>query len=144
MLWEWANDPAVRRFSFNSEPIPWETHEQWFARKLSDPDSLVLIGYEADDAPVGQIRFDCRQQDGLVVSVSVAPIRRGRGYGRILVEDGLRHAVRKFPGKQAYALIKPDNLASIRLFENAGFRAAREVSINGHPAVSYVWQEPLL
>jgi UDP-2,4-diacetamido-2,4,6-trideoxy-beta-L-altropyranose hydrolase len=142
MLWEWANDPAVRRLSFNSEPIPWETHEHWFANKLSDPDSLVLIAYEADDAPVGQIRFDCSQQGGLAVSISVASIRRGRGYGRRLVEDGLRHAARTFPGKQAYALIKPDNLASIRLFESAGFTIARKVTINGHPAVSYVWQPP--
>jgi len=140
MLWEWANEPAVRRFSFNSDPIAWETHEQWFAQKLSDPNSSILIAYDADDQPVGQIRFDCREGDVLQVSASVPSGRRGRGYGRELIAEGLRQVSAMFPGRQAHALIKRDNVASLCAFRSAGFAMAGEVIVGGHKAVHYVWQ----
>ncbi|MBI4644486.1 MAG: UDP-2,4-diacetamido-2,4,6-trideoxy-beta-L-altropyranose hydrolase, partial [Deltaproteobacteria bacterium] len=43
MLWEWANDPEVRKNSFSSDPIPWEQHVSWFESKLRDPGYLFFI-----------------------------------------------------------------------------------------------------
>ena len=30
MIWSWANDPLTRAVSFSSDPIPWESHVEWF------------------------------------------------------------------------------------------------------------------
>ncbi len=143
VLWEWANEREVRRFSFHSDPIPWETHLQWFARKLSDPRSSIWIAYDADDEPVGQIRCDCTDDRELYVAVSVSLNRRGNGYGRKLIEEGLKQASKVFPGRRAHALIKHDNAASIRAFHRAGFTLAGEKTIEGHRALHYVRQPPL-
>jgi len=37
LLWEWANDPTVRRVSFSPEPIPWAQHVNWLKARLEDP-----------------------------------------------------------------------------------------------------------
>jgi UDP-2,4-diacetamido-2,4,6-trideoxy-beta-L-altropyranose hydrolase len=36
---EWVNDPEVRENAFNSNPIPWEVHQEWFAARVNDPKS---------------------------------------------------------------------------------------------------------
>ncbi|HLF07214.1 MAG TPA: UDP-2,4-diacetamido-2,4,6-trideoxy-beta-L-altropyranose hydrolase, partial [Thermoplasmata archaeon] len=43
LVWEWANDPDTREASFDTAPIPWETHEDWFAKKVVDPECVFLI-----------------------------------------------------------------------------------------------------
>jgi UDP-2,4-diacetamido-2,4,6-trideoxy-beta-L-altropyranose hydrolase len=140
LLWEWANEPAVRRFSFHSDPITWETHRQWFARELGDPQSSIWIAYDVDDEPVGQIRFNGGRNEGFYISLSVRASRRGRGYSRPLIAEGLRHASKTFPGQVAHAQIKCDNIASIRAFQAAGFTLAGNDTIEGHAAFHYVWQ----
>ena len=137
LIWEWANEPEVRRVSFASGQIPWETHQQWYSRTLSDPGSSIWIAYDAADEPVGQIRFESRE-GRMYVSVSVAAGRRGTGQARILIEEGLVQAAREFPGRRAHALIKRDNVASIRAFQRAGFTLAGEDTIDGHRAFHYV------
>ena len=57
-LWEWVNDPEVRKASFSSETIPWETHKTWFTKKLANPDCYIYIAIDENEKPVGQIRFD--------------------------------------------------------------------------------------
>jgi RimJ/RimL family protein N-acetyltransferase len=138
LLWEWANDPAVRQASFITDPIEWEAHQLWVSRKLSDPASLILIAYDARDEPVGQIRFDSGNDSGFNVSISVPADRRGLGYGRKIIEEGMRYASEVFPGKLAHALIRQENQASVRLFQQAGFRLLGEEIIAGHHAFHYV------
>lgn len=143
ILWEWANEPDVRRLSFSSGPISWEDHQQWYARRINDPDSAIWIARNADDQAVGQIRFDCQGDDAVHISISVAAGWRGRGFGRELIAAGLRKASRVFPGRLAHALIKRENEASVRAFEAAGFVLAGEETIQGSRAFRYVSQPAL-
>src|SRR5207253_11507460 len=52
LLWEWANEPAVRAVSFNPEPIPWDQHQQWFAAKLNDRACIFWIAEDNPGTPV--------------------------------------------------------------------------------------------
>ncbi len=45
LLFRWANDPVVRRHSFNANAIAWEEHCAWFAAKIRDPACLMLAQY---------------------------------------------------------------------------------------------------
>lgn len=113
-----ANDPAVRRQSFHSEPIAWATHQAWFAARLASPATRLFV-LDADGLPVGQIRFDC-DADEAAISYALDPLVRGRGWGTRLVGLGLERML-ALGAQRIRAEVKPDNAASIAVFERLGF-----------------------
>ena len=103
--------------------MPWETHEAWFSRALADPTRTLLIGIDPETRnKVGLVRFDLLESGQRLVGVNVAPEHRGRGLGALLLARALE--------RQSGALVaevRPDNRASVRLFEKLGFRRQSEV-----------------
>lgn len=136
VLWEWANDPATRSSAFSTDPIPWESHVQWFERKLADPRAMVYVA-EDHDGLIGQIRFDAGDGDDAEVDVTVAPSRRGRGLGAPLVAAGVEQLGRDRPSWSAVAIVKQDNVASRRSFIVAGFEETGSVRLGGHDVVRF-------
>ena len=127
---EWANDPGTRRQSFNSAPISPETHADWFTRKLADPNTLLLVfGNEAGEA-VGQVRFErtpvADMPDEITIGVSVDAAHRGNGLSGQLIELGCAVCQEQWGAVTIHAYIKPDNHASVRAFERAGFKLSDE------------------
>lgn len=118
LLFEWANDPVTRSASFNSDPIEWETHVEWLINSINSVKRILYLIMD-DETPVGTVRFD--KEDKIIVGVTVAPDQRGKGYGARIIE----HACSRYSSEngfaEIYAYIKPDNLASIKAFEKAGF-----------------------
>jgi UDP-2,4-diacetamido-2,4,6-trideoxy-beta-L-altropyranose hydrolase len=138
LLWEWANDAAVRAASFSTSPIPWETHEAWFAQKLSQEKCLILIAEDEEGSPVGQIRFDGRPDGECEVDVSIAPARRGQGLAAGLIGNGAQRVLNERRWLGIHAFVKPKNHASRRAFEAAEFRNLGEEDVNGHRAIHYL------
>ena len=138
MLWEWANDSAVRAAAFSSAPIPWEEHQAWFARKMKDPDCQILIAEDGQGRAIGQFRADWRSSQDADIDLSLSTEFRGGGYGRVLIDLGVRHALAERGAVRLHAFVKPENLASRRSFELAGFGALGEEYVNGQLAIHYV------
>ena len=134
-VWEWANDPAVRAVSFTSDAIPWEQHVAWFTRKLADANTRLWIA-EQDGAPLGQVRFDL---DGstATISVSLDTTRRGKSLGALLIWSACHKLFRESAVDAVHALIKPDNAASVRAFEKAGFEPAGQTEVKGCAALRF-------
>jgi RimJ/RimL family protein N-acetyltransferase len=119
LFYGWANDREVRKQAFNTSPIPWSTHQAWFAGKLRATGTRLFV-LEASSLPVGQIRFDAEGEE-LRIDYSLDEAVRGRGWGAHLVAKGVA-AVRKIlPGKIC-GVVKLDNKASQSVFERLGFR----------------------
>lgn len=154
LLFDWANDPAARAASFHSASIRLEEHRRWFAEKLNNPLSLIYIGEDcspnvagqdatAQEAacprPVGQVRF---QLDGnsAVISVGVAPEFRGKGWGATLVSFATRAVARNRLIDRVDAFVKPQNAASIRLFQKTGFDNNGAADMAGQPALRFSWR----
>jgi RimJ/RimL family protein N-acetyltransferase len=135
-LFEWANEPSTRAVSFHADPITWESHLGWLARRLSDPDTQLYVIEDETGAPIGQVRFDLADARA-TISVSVGEAHRGRGAGSAAIEAGVG-ALREtgFAGP-IVALIKPDNARSVSAFTAAGFSAAGEVVVQGAVALRY-------
>lgn len=127
---DWANDPDTRRQSFNSDPISPETHAAWFARKLADPNALLLVFENETGDPVGQVRFErtpvADRPDEIIIGVSVDVSQRGKGLASQLIELGCAACREQWGAVTIHAYIKPDNRASVRAFERAGFRLSGE------------------
>lgn len=133
LYFDWANEPVTRQQSFNSAPILWEAHKAWFARKVDDPNVLLLVFESEEGEPVGQVRFE-RQADGeVIIGLSVDSSFRGRGLASQLIREACavfqanwRSPVEVGQVVPISAYVKPDNKPSIRAFERAGFTYSHE------------------
>lgn len=136
-LLAWSNDPVTRRNSFDHQPIAPETHREWFRTKLHDPNMRIWIAEE--DVPVGVVRYE-RRGDEVQVGIAVAPEHRGRGLGTQLLRLSAERASEELAAPRLIALILPENVASIRAFERAGYRHAGTADVRGQQAVRLVYE----
>ncbi|MBK5375329.1 UDP-2,4-diacetamido-2,4,6-trideoxy-beta-L-altropyranose hydrolase [Pseudomonas sp. TH43] len=87
---------------------------------LRNPQHLLLIA-EADDGPVGVLRYDLRGLEA-EVSLSLLDQRIGLGWGRALLARGELFVRAHWPQLTAIrARVLPDNRASLKVFRDAGF-----------------------
>jgi UDP-2,4-diacetamido-2,4,6-trideoxy-beta-L-altropyranose hydrolase len=137
-LWEWANEPATRAASFSDDPIPWETHKEWFMKKISQSDVYLWIGVDEDDKPVGIVRFEPNDGGGFLVSIAIDRQKQGKGIGRSLLHIGIARMLSTYPHHVIHAFVKTTNGPSLALFDRAGFIRIGMETIRGHEAIHYI------
>ncbi|WP_232325857.1 GNAT family N-acetyltransferase [Spirosoma montaniterrae] len=136
LYFDWANDPDTRRQSFNSAPISFDTHTAWFTRKLTDANALLLLFENETGEPVGQVRFE-RGPNETVIGISVDAKHRGKGLASQLIERGCTVCREQWGAVTIHAYIKPENRASARAFERAGFVFSHESGKFGVDSLVY-------
>lgn len=120
LIWEWRNDPQTRQFSFHTDPIPWEIHQEWIKRVThSERPELFLVTVE--EVPVGMIRLHPKSRTTAQVSINLAPSVRAHGLGRRALSLACHKAKHSLGYKELLADIKPENKSSIALFEKEDF-----------------------
>jgi RimJ/RimL family protein N-acetyltransferase len=131
LLLGWRNDPATRSASRDQDVVPRAAHVAWLRRVLADPGRLLLV-VEHTGRPAGTVRFD-READGLwEVSITLAPYARGRRLAEGVLAAGERAWRDRVGDRPAVlACVRPDNAASARLFESAGYRRRAEPAADG-------------
>lgn len=125
MLFEWANDEEVRKKSFSSQKIFYEEHCIWFDKMMQDEHCVQWI-LQADEQAVGQIRLTL---DGEIAEVgySISAERRGEGFGKLMLMLATQRVQEKLPAvKKIIAKVKPSNIASLKAFEDNGYKALYE------------------
>ncbi len=141
LVWRWANDPETRAASFTPEPIPWESHVEWFRRRLSDPNCRIYIAEDDLGNPVGQIRFEPTDDPGAVeLSISVAGEWRGHGYGVAIVRAGSSRVIEELAVEHVDAVVKVSNEASLRSFRTAGLEELGPEERAGVDALRFRWR----
>jgi RimJ/RimL family protein N-acetyltransferase len=138
LLWQWANDPDVRRWSFHSDPIPWDDHILWFESKCGKPECIWYIACDAHQRPVGQLRIDLDAPLYGTVDISVAPEARGQGLATSMLCAALDQGVGAAVIGEVHAYVKPGNAASLRSFERAGFTSVGMATAEGMQAIHFV------
>jgi len=119
VLLEWRNNPSTRKASHNTALISEDAHIQWLKRILSNENRKLYIA-EINGAPVGTVRMDSGAL-GHELSWTISPTMRRTGLGKAMVVQfagGIPEPIR--------AEIKPGNVASIRIAEEAGMAFERE------------------
>ncbi|MBB3837360.1 RimJ/RimL family protein N-acetyltransferase [Runella defluvii] len=121
LYFEWANDEGTRQNSFNSDPIPYDKHVDWFVKKIQAPNSLMLVFENHLKQPVGQVRID-KNDDESVIGISIANHFRGNGFATSMIAQSIQAFFETFETESSViAYIKLANLASKKAFERAGF-----------------------
>ncbi len=118
---KWANDESVRANAFNSEEIPWNDHVSWFNNKLSNDQSRMYI-FEIDDRGVGQVRFDKKKEEVWDIDYMLDENFRGFGLGAEIINRSLKKLISEEKKVQIQALVKADNIPSVKVFEVLDFK----------------------
>lgn len=123
IYFKWVNEEVVRKNSFNSKKITLNDHEKWYLNKLKSKKSHLLI-FEKDSIPIGQIRFDIK--DNIAhIDYSIEKKYRGKGLGGILLKMGIKHIINDLKTKNIISFkaeVKTSNISSKKIFENNGFK----------------------
>jgi RimJ/RimL family protein N-acetyltransferase len=133
LLWRWANDAETRLNSFGKTPIPYEAHVAWLRGRL-DSEATRLWIFADEQGPLGQVRFDFAA-DVADISISVAPERRGRGRGVVMLQQALRALRDGRAGVRARAAVLARNARSLAMFRACGFETVCRERRDGEETV---------
>ncbi|MBA4369823.1 MAG: hypothetical protein C0403_19520 [Desulfobacterium sp.] len=76
-----------------------------------------------------------------VISISLDPAFRNKGYGRQIIAMGTRKIMERRNVEQVRAMVKKSNIASLRAFENALFEKEGLDEFLGEPSFRLVYRK---
>lgn len=138
LTFEWANDEQTRINSFNSTPIPFEDHSNWFDKKLIDENAWYYI-CELNSEPAGLIRFD-KKDNKLITGITIDKKYRGKKLSSKFLIKGCE-IVTEQTDLPIVAYIKKENIQSIKSFEKAGFTYHTDLIINNIDTYEYIYKQ---
>jgi UDP-2,4-diacetamido-2,4,6-trideoxy-beta-L-altropyranose hydrolase len=143
LIWHWANDEETRKNSYSQAYISWDEHIRWFASVQMQKNYRFYVARNRNEKPVGQIRFTIDGKDA-VVSFSVAPESRGRGYGKEILIEAAKKLFDETDIEQISAYVKSENMLSLKVFQKAGFHLVETVSFCEVKSCKMVLRRPAL
>ncbi len=121
-LWFWRSRPEVRRWSFDTEPIKYEKHKVWLARKLKNKKVKIYIAENKKGKKIGQVRFEINRKNSAYINVNLNPRFFGKGFGNKIIKVASEIFREKNPDiKELIAEIINENIISKRAFRKAGY-----------------------
>lgn len=120
IYFNWANDAEVRLQSFQSTPINFQDHTEWFLEKIGDDNSMLLVFFD-DGNPAGQVRIDKKKDSIGVIGIAIDKKFRGKGLAAHMISISSKVFLQENLGYTINAYIKKENLGSIKSFEKAGY-----------------------
>jgi L-amino acid N-acyltransferase YncA len=135
LIFEWNNDVQTRKNSFQSDAIQIEQHKVWFSKKIADKKAYYLIAL-FDKLPIALIRYDVSDIH-TSVGITVSNDYRGKGLSSQLLKESALLYFSQFKNP-LLAYIKPENIASIKSFEKAGYVYIRDEMVSNQKTLVYM------
>lgn len=126
LIFNWANEKEARKNSFNKEDISYKQHKEWFLNKMKNKDMFYIL--QQDDAVIGQIRVE-KIDIGLLISYSIDVKKRGKGYGKIIVQLLEKELLKYRINEKIIGYVKESNAASVKIFMDLGYEYSIENNI---------------
>lgn len=119
ILFDWRNDNETVKNSISQKKLLFKDHKAWFLKNYKNPFFYILTN---NSEQIGQIRFD--QYDyGLLLNYSIGSSFRGKGYGKKIIELGLKQI--SF-NSIVIAKVLKTNIASINILKSQEFKIQEE------------------
>lgn len=120
LLFEWVNEPSVRKNAFHMDSISYEEHIAWYKEILNNPNSAQYI-LMSNEKPIGQVRLSIKGIEA-EIDYSVDVRFRGSGYGQEILRLIKIKVKEDFPSvKRLIGKVKPSNVSSYYCFIKSGF-----------------------
>ena len=128
MLFQWRNMDEIVALGSTQRCVTWEEHSLWFDQALRGK-LITLFLVEANEVPIGLVRFDAKGKHGCIISTYLIPGETGKGRGVVIIQEACIRAVTAWRHLQwVEANIRYDNLRSVKAFKRAGFIPSTEQS----------------
>ena len=125
-VYEWRNDPLSLSMSVNSSIISISEHQKWFKNILLDNNKKIYIGV-VEGKKVGVTKFEvdelCNNEAN--VSINLNPAMRGKNFSFDLLSRSIAIYLKQKKVK-LNAVVKNENLASLKIFKKCGFQKKSE------------------
>ncbi|NJD02991.1 MAG: GNAT family N-acetyltransferase [Ruminiclostridium sp.] len=116
-----SNQDYVRKYSINKEKIKWEDHISWFNNILNENNNVFYVVTDSTDQFLGQIRYKITDNIA-AISISLSHSIIGKGLSRPLLLESIEKLFEeKNEVNEIVAYVSKENIASAKLFANAGF-----------------------
>jgi spore coat polysaccharide biosynthesis protein SpsF len=121
LLFEWVNTPSsLKNKEKSSMPIEWSIHQNWFNKRLDNPNVKIWIA-ERDKQAIGQVRVEY-SNNKLLIDIFVDSLFRGYDYGLKILKILIEQCQVIYPDVPLHAIIKNENYSSLNLFRRANFQ----------------------
>lgn len=128
---EWISEPEVMKARFKQNKIQFNEHQEWFLKRLKDPDTQLYIITNSDSEDIGLVRCIRKNAQIFELSIVLSKVSRGRGHAANALQLAIKDLHDKYSTKTFIAQIRKDNPASQIAFAKAGFKIFQEISIEG-------------
>jgi len=126
-IYKWRNDPLSLSMSENSSIISIVDHKIWFKNILIDPSKKIYIGI-VDENKIGVTKFEIDEYENKAkVSINLNPSMRGKKFSFDLLSKSVAIYLKQQEIKLT-AIVKNENLASLKIFKKCGFKKKSEDS----------------
>ncbi len=120
-IWLWRNNPLTIKQSKEGSKITLQEHTKWYKECIINDSNYIFISEDSKKNKLGMTRFDIdKKKSSAIVSINLNPMFRGLGLGKDILQFGI-NAFRKSHKISLIAIIKKNNLASIKCFERCDF-----------------------
>lgn len=119
-IWEWKNDPVTREMSRRADVIPWQNHRSWYASAVMDPKKVLLMAC-VNGIPASMLRFDLTAHDSAEININLNPAMRRKKLAKPILAAACKYAFDILRLNVIYAEVKPENIPSVKIFEDVGF-----------------------
>jgi UDP-4-amino-4,6-dideoxy-N-acetyl-beta-L-altrosamine N-acetyltransferase len=120
LVFEWRNDPRVRKYMFNSDPIELNDHAAWFDKMCQNPQRHLLLVCKGVK-PFGFVQFninECRKVADW--GFYVDPISP-KGQGAVLGHAALNYGFKTLSLNKIYGQVLVENSKSLAFHKKLGF-----------------------
>lgn len=138
-IYDWNTEAEARANSFSQASFTFEKHQKWFLEKLADDNTRFLVFFMPQVGEVGLVRLDNLGEE-VLIGINLDVGFRGKGLAKTMLEQASEYAKFLFE-KPIVAQIKETNMASIRVFEKAGYVWRQNLEINKSKSVEYVYSD---
>ena len=119
LLYNWATDPEVRKWSFGKAPISLNEHKSWFHKKFNDSNVLIWI-FEDHNSPAGMVRLE-KKDKTILLNYLISSESRGKKLASKMLKLAMNEVAEYWQNIKVFAYTVPENISSIKSLEKAGF-----------------------
>ncbi len=128
-LWSWRNHPEVRKWSFSPDRIEYDSHKEWFDKKIQSKQSRIYIAVNKEIGKVGQVRFESNADRQAYINVNLNPAFFGKGFGNRIIKLATEAFMKEKPKiKEIIAEVVSENIVSKKAFQKAGYVFSHNLS----------------
>ena len=131
ILFKWSNDNLTRVNSYNKSSIGLDEHIKWFKSKLNSENCFFYMFADQLNTLIGTVRIEKTDKKKSIISITIAPEERGKGYSSQMIKDASQDFKIKNNNVKITAFVFTSNVSSFKAFTKAGFKISKIEKIKG-------------